>query len=57
MSKNSPKQLVEQLKDWLAWRKANAGSSFIGAKKPKRKFSKSEHYSKTRKRYGYNKSN
>ena len=56
MSKTSAKQRLLQLKDWLAWRKSNAKSSFIGSKKPKQKFSKAEYYKKTRERYG-NKSN
>lgn len=53
MSKNSPKQNVEQLKDWLAWRKAS--KSFKESAKAS-KFSKADHYKKTRERYG-NKSN
>lgn len=50
MSKSSPKARLEQLKDWLAWRKAS--SSFGKSANPK-KFSKAEAYKKTRKRYGY----
>ena len=55
MSKNSPKQNVEQLKDWLAWRKAS--NSFNSSANATKKFSKSDHYKKTRERYGYKKSN
>lgn len=53
MSKNSAKQNLIQLKEWLAWRKANGGVSFKDARSPKKKFSKSDHYKNTRKRYGY----
>ena len=53
MSKNSPKQRLEQLKDWLAWKKANGGASFLKSKAPKKRFSKSDYYKKTRERYGY----
>lgn len=57
MSKNSPKQRLEQLKDWLKWREANGGTSFRNAKAPKKKFSKADYYKKTRERYGTKKSN
>ena len=52
MSKTSPKQRYKQLKIWLEAR--NTGGT--SAKKP-RKFSKSDHYKKTRERYGFKKSN
>ena len=52
MSKNSAKQRLTQLKEWLAWRKANANTTFIGAKKPRKVFSKADHYKNTRERYG-----
>jgi len=52
MSKISPKQRYKQLKIWLEAR--NTGGT--SAKKP-RKFSKSDHYKKTRERYGFKKSN
>ena len=57
MSKNSPKQRLEQLKDWLKWREANGGTSFRNSKPPKNKFSKADYYKKTRDRYGKQKSN
>ena len=57
MSKNSPKQRLEQLKDWLKWREANGGTSFRDSKPPKKKFSKADYYKKTRDRYGKQKSN
>ena len=52
MSKSSTKQKVTQLREWLKTIKAGDNSS----KKP-RKFSKSDHYKKTRERYGSKKSN
>ena len=52
MSKNSSKQRLEQLKEWLAWKKANGGASFLNAKAPKKRFSKADHYKNTRQRYG-----
>jgi hypothetical protein len=52
MSKNSAKQRLTQLKEWLAWRKANANTTFIGAKKPRKVFSKADHYKNSRERYG-----
>lgn len=52
MSKNSPKQAVIQLKAWLETRKTSNPNIKEG-----KKFSKSEHYKKTRERYGYKKSN
>ena len=52
MSKNSPKQKIEQLKDWLEWRKSGATS-----KQQKPKFSKTDHYKKVNKHYGHKKSN
>jgi len=55
MSKNSAKQNVEQLKDWLAWRKATTNTSSKSTTNSVR-FSKADHYNKTRERYG-NKSN
>jgi len=55
MSKNSAKQTVEQLLDWLAWRKAS--SSFRSAKGANKKFSKAEVYKKTRNNYGRRKRN
>ena len=51
MSKTSSKQRYAQLKEWLATTKNGPK----GTDKPK-KFSKADHYKKTRQRYG-NKSN
>lgn len=52
MSKNSAKQNVEQLIDWLEWRKS------VNAKKEgKPKFSKADHYKKVNKHHGYKQSN
>lgn len=48
MSKNSPKQNLMQLKDWLAWKKVNRENSFLEAKAPKTKFSKADHYKSKR---------
>ena len=47
MSKNSPKQRLKQLKEWLKTR--NTGGN--DTKKP-RKFSKANHYKKVNERYG-----
>lgn len=51
MSKNSPKQNLEQLIDWLAWRKSSGSS-----KTAKKRFSKAEVYKdvykQTRRNYG-----
>lgn len=55
MSKNSAKQNVEQLLDWLAWRKAS--SSFKNPKNASKRYSKAEIYKQTRERYGRRKSN
>lgn len=55
MSKNSPKQNVEQLLDWLSWRKAS--SSFKKSKNASQRYSKAEVYKQTRERYGSRKSN
>lgn len=52
MSKNSPKQRLKQLKEWLKTR--NTGGNDTG--KP-RKFSKANHYKKVNERYGYKKNN
>ena len=52
MSKNSSKQLVTQLKEWLSTRKTTSTPSSSS----KKTFSKADHYKKTRNRYG-NKSN
>lgn len=57
MSKNSAKQRLEQLKDWLKWRDANGGTSFRDAKAPKKRFSKADHYKKVNERYGSKESN
>lgn len=57
MSKNSPRQRIDQIKDWLKWRESNGGTSFGNAKAPKNKFSKADHYKQTRERYGSKKSN
>ena len=48
MSNNSAKQNLIQLKDWIAWRKANNESSFINSKAPKQKFSKAKYYKSKR---------
>lgn len=45
MSKNSPKQSTEQLKDWLLWRTSTTTSK---SKSTPRKFSKADHYNKVR---------
>tara|TARA_B100001113_G_C20856325_1_gene511914 strand:+ start:220 stop:378 length:159 start_codon:yes stop_codon:yes gene_type:complete len=50
MSKNSPKQRYVQLKEWLATRGSGGNTT-----KKERKFSKSDHYKKVNKRYGYKK--
>jgi len=50
MSKNSAKQRLDQLKDWLEWR--GSSKSFKDSANPK-KFSKADHYKKTRERYGH----
>ena len=55
MSKNSPKQAVEQLLDWLAWRKAS--SSFSNPKNATKRYSKADIYKQTKQRYGRRKSN
>lgn len=47
MSKTTAKQKYIQLKEWLATRTTGGNDS----KKP-RKFSKADHYKKTRERYG-----
>ena len=47
MSKNSPKQRLKQLKEWVKAR--NTGGN--DTKKP-RKFSKANHYKKVNERYG-----
>lgn len=52
MSKNSPKQRIEQLQSWLEWRKASSNKS-----QGKTSFSKTDHYKKANKQYGYKKSN
>lgn len=49
MSKTSATQRVTQLKEWLESRKT--------ATQPNTKFSKADHYNKTRQRYGSKKSN
>ena len=45
MSKVSPKKRYSQLQEWLK-------ASGFGPKKRTKRFSKSDHYSKTRKHYG-----
>ncbi len=52
MSKNSAKQRITQLKEWLKAR--NTGGN--GTKKSQ-KFSKANHYKKVNERYGNKKSN
>lgn len=42
MSKTSNKAKIEQLKDWLEWRKQNSKKSFIASKKPRE--SRSDYY-------------
>jgi len=51
MSKNSAKQRITQLKEWLATRSTGSNDS-----KKERKFSKADHYKKVNNRYGGNKS-
>lgn len=46
MSKMSPKQRYTQLKEWLSTRNTTS------PKGTKTKFSKADHYKKTRERYG-----
>jgi hypothetical protein len=53
MSKNSAKQNLTQLKEWLKTR----GTSTEDTSKSPRKFSKSDHYKKVNNRYGGKKSN
>ena len=50
MSKSSNKAKIEQLKEWLEWRKQNSKRSFINKNKPKE--SRSEYY-KQQKAKGY----
>ena len=57
MSKTSPRQRLDQLKDWLKWREANGGSSFKNASAPSKRFSKADHYKQTRENYGPKKNN
>lgn len=52
MSKNSAKQRYVQLKEWLATRASGGNTT-----KKERKFSKADHYKKTRNRYGRKKAN
>lgn len=52
MSKNSSKQRLTQLKEWLATRSTGESST-----KKQRKFSKADHYKKANSRYGGKKSN
>ena len=52
MSKNSPKQRLKQLKEWLKTRNTVGNDT----SKP-RKFSKANHYKKANERYGYKKNN
>ena len=53
MSKNSPKQLAEQLRSWLSTRST---STTTPGKKQGGKFSKADHYKKQNNRYGSKKS-
>ena len=53
MSKSSSKQKVIQLREWLKTIKPEKTSN----ESSKSKFSKSDHYKKTRERYGSKKSN
>lgn len=48
MSKTTSKQKYVQLKEWLASR----GTNVSGTTKQKKRFSKSDYYKQTRKRYG-----
>tara|TARA_R100000951_G_C2550694_1_gene152341 strand:+ start:76 stop:234 length:159 start_codon:yes stop_codon:yes gene_type:complete len=52
MSKNSAKQNITQLKEWLSTR--STGGTTV---KKERKFSKADHYKKVNNRYGSKKSN
>ena len=52
MSKNSPKQRLTQLKEWLSTRRTGETST-----KKQHKFSKADHYKKVNSRYGGKKSN
>ena len=52
MSKISSKQRYTQLKEWLATRETGGNTT-----KKQRKFSKFDHYKKTRERYGFKKGN
>lgn len=53
MSKNSPKQRITQLKEWLKTR----GTSTEATSKSPTKFSKADHYKKVNNRYGGKKNN
>lgn len=55
MSKNSAKQNVDQLMDWLNWRKSTTVSK--KGKTVSRSFSKADVYKQTRENYGRSKSN
>jgi hypothetical protein len=52
MSKNSPKQNVVQLKEWLATRKGPNTSSTSSTNQSRGKFSKADHYKKANQRHG-----
>lgn len=53
MSKNSAKQTITQLKEWLKSR----GTSTEATSNSPRKFSKTDHYKQVNNRYGGKKSN
>lgn len=54
MSKNSSKQNVTQLLEWLTWRKPSSSKTTKTASK---RFSKTETYKQSRNRYGKRKRN
>tara|TARA_B100001057_G_C22146238_1_gene680167 strand:- start:275 stop:433 length:159 start_codon:yes stop_codon:yes gene_type:complete len=45
----SARARIQQLKEWLEWRKTTTGKP---GEKTKKKFSKNDHYKKVNKRYG-----